>query len=104
MGVKLDDMAEKGDLYRQSFDMIEKCFIKRLSNPFYWNNTLYELIEAKNDAPPLKVVHDFSSEIIAKRRLLLKEELKQRQSSQTADDDMWVDKEFRVDFLFNLLS
>jgi len=88
MGVKLDDMAEKGDLYRENFGMIEKCFIKRLSNPFYWNKTLYELIEAKNDAPPLKVIHEFSSEIIAKRRLLLKDELQLRQSSQTADDDM----------------
>ncbi|KAL7735211.1 hypothetical protein ACLKA6_016127 [Drosophila palustris] len=103
MGVKLDDMAEKGDLYRQNFAMIEKCFIKRLSNPFYWNKTIYEIFEAKDDAPALKIVHDFSSEIIAKRRLLLKEELKQRQNSQTADEDIYINKKQRFAMLDTLI-
>ncbi|XP_034479672.1 cytochrome P450 4p1-like [Drosophila innubila] len=103
MGVKLDDMAEKGDLYRQNFAMIEKCFIKRVSNPFYWNKTMYELLGAKEDAPALKVVHDFSSEIIAKRRLLLKEELQNRQSSRSADDDIYINKKQRFAMLDTLI-
>lgn len=88
MGVKLDDMAEQGDLYRKNFSMIEDCFVKRLSNPLYWNTKIYNFFGAKADAPPLKVVHDFSSEIIAKRRVLLEQELKTRRDSQEADDDM----------------
>ncbi|XP_034479671.1 cytochrome P450 4p1-like [Drosophila innubila] len=103
MGVKLDDMAEKGDLYRQNFAMIEKRFIKRLSNPIYWNKTIYELIGAKKDAPPLKVVHDFSSEIIAKRRLLLNDELEHRPSSQVADDDIYINKKQRFAMLDTLI-
>ncbi|XP_034479669.1 cytochrome P450 4p1-like [Drosophila innubila] len=103
MGVKLDDMAEKGDLYRQNFAMIEKRFIKRLSNTIYWNKTIYELFRAKEDAPALKVVHDFSSEIIAKRRLLLNDELEHRQSSQVADDDIYINKKQRFAMLDTLI-
>ncbi|XP_060653756.1 cytochrome P450 4p1-like isoform X1 [Drosophila nasuta] len=103
MAVKLDDMAEKGDLYRQSFAMIEKAFIKRLSNPFYWNTKVYELIGGMEDATALKVVHDFSNEIIAKRRILLEEELVRRKSSQDPDDDIYINKKQRFAMLDTLI-
>ncbi|KAH8407636.1 hypothetical protein KR222_008526 [Zaprionus bogoriensis] len=103
MGVKLDDMAEKGDLYRQSFNMIEKCFVKRLSNPFYWNSKLYNLIGAKADAPALKVVHEFSSEIIAKRRILLEQDLQKLRDSQLPDDDIYLNKKQRYAMLDTLI-
>ncbi|XP_030554142.1 cytochrome P450 4p1-like isoform X2 [Drosophila novamexicana] len=81
MGINLDDLTEKGDRYRENIKMIEKCFIKRISNPLYYNNTMYKLLAASEDAPFLKVVHEFSSDIIAKRRVLLKEELDERHTS-----------------------
>lgn len=90
MGINLDDLTEKGDRYRENIKMIEKCFIKRISNPLYYNNTMYKLLAASEDAPFLKVVHEFSSDIIAKRRVLLKEELDERRKNQLADDDMCV--------------
>jgi len=88
MGVKLDEMAEKGDRYRENFSQIEDCFIRRLSNPFLWGDTLFNMFAAKDYAAALDVVHGFSSEIIAKRRVLLKDELDNRQATQTADDDV----------------
>jgi len=88
MGVKLDEMAEKGDRYRENFSQIEECFIRRLSNPLLWGDKLFEMFAAKDFASALDVVHRFSSEIIAKRRDLLKDELDK--SSSTADDDGYV--------------
>ncbi|XP_017149661.1 cytochrome P450 4p1-like [Drosophila miranda] len=103
MGVKLDEMADKGDRYRESFHMIEKSFVRRLSNPFLRNTTIYNLFVAKEYAPFLKVVHDFSSEIIAKRRILLEEELEHRRSTQTADDDIFVSRHKRFAMLDTLI-
>ncbi|XP_037713501.1 uncharacterized protein LOC119549472 [Drosophila subpulchrella] len=92
MGVKLDEMAEKGDRYRENFSQIEDCFIRRLSNPLLWGDTLFKMFAAKDYAAALDVVHGFSSEIIAKRRVLLKDELDNRRATQTADDDVFVPK------------
>ncbi|XP_015033184.2 uncharacterized protein LOC26529268 [Drosophila willistoni] len=103
MGIKLDDMAEKGDRYRESFKMIEKCFIRRLSNPLYWNNHLYNLFAASDYESHLKEVHDFSSEIIAKRRILFEDELAERKKTQTADDDIFINKKQRFAMLDTLL-
>ncbi|XP_017867897.1 PREDICTED: cytochrome P450 4p1-like [Drosophila arizonae] len=103
MGIKLDDMAAKGDRYRHSFSMIEKIFIRRFSNPIYWSDTLYELFGSKEDKRFLQDVHDFSSEIIAKRRLLLAQEAKERGSSQAADDDIYINKKQRFAMLDTLI-
>ncbi|XP_026834187.1 cytochrome P450 4p1 [Drosophila erecta] len=92
MGVKLDEMAEKGDRYRENFGQIEECFIRRLSNPLFWGDKLFNIFAAKDYAAALDVVHGFSSEIIAKRRVLLKDELDKSPSTQTADDDGFVSK------------
>jgi len=88
MGVKLDEMAEKGDRYRENFSQIEECFIRRMSNPLLWVDTLFNMFAAKDYAAALDVVHGFSSEIIAKRRVLLKDELDNKEATQTADDDV----------------
>ncbi|KAI8038469.1 uncharacterized protein LOC128254616 [Drosophila gunungcola] len=92
MGVKLDEMAEKGDRYRENFKQIEECFIRRLSNPLLWSDSLFNIFAAKDYASALNVVHSFSSEIIAKRRVLLKDELDNRGSTQAADDDEFITK------------
>uniref|UniRef100_A0A6P4EQW9 Cytochrome P450 4p1-like n=1 Tax=Drosophila rhopaloa TaxID=1041015 RepID=A0A6P4EQW9_DRORH len=92
MGVKLDEMAEKGDRYRENFSQIEECFIRRLSNPLLWGDSLFNMFAAKDYASALDVVHGFSSEIIAKRRVLLEGELDNRRATQTADDDVFITK------------
>ncbi|XP_017066112.1 probable cytochrome P450 4p2 [Drosophila eugracilis] len=88
MGVRLDEMAEEGDRYRESFHRIDEGFTRRLSNPLYWDDFVYNLFAARENALAIKVVHAFSSEIIAKRRVLLEEELDYRRATQTADDDI----------------
>ncbi|XP_034650250.1 LOW QUALITY PROTEIN: cytochrome P450 4p1-like [Drosophila subobscura] len=103
MGVKLDEMAEKGDKYRAGIHMIEMSFIRRLSNPLLWNKTIYNWFAAKTYDSFLKVVHDFSSEIIAKRRILLEEELEHRRATQTADDDIFVTRKKRFAMLDTLI-
>ncbi|XP_032590252.1 cytochrome P450 4p1-like [Drosophila grimshawi] len=103
MGVKLDDMAAKGDTYRINFSMIEKAFIRRMSNPIFWNNTLYNLFGARKDAPFLDGVHEFSSEIIAKRRIMLEELLKDNKNVQDADDDIYIKKKQRFAMLDTLI-
>ncbi|XP_062133620.1 cytochrome P450 4p1-like [Drosophila sulfurigaster albostrigata] len=104
MGVKLDDMAEKGDNYRKNFALIEKRFLRRISNPFYWNNTTYNLFGAKEDKPMLKTIHDFSSEIIAKRRILLQDALRNPQNTHAdADDDIYINKKQRYAMLDTLI-
>ncbi|KAM8711187.1 hypothetical protein ACLKA7_000339 [Drosophila subpalustris] len=85
MGIKLDYMTEKGDRYRESIKM------------------MYEMFAASEDAPFLKVLHDFSSEIIAKRRVLLEEELQQRRLDQLPDDDIYINKKRRFAMLDTLI-
>jgi len=88
MGVKLDEMAEKGDRYRENFRQIEECFIRRMSNPLLWSDTLFKMFAEKDYASALDVVHGFSSEIIAKRRDQLNDEVDSRGNTQTAEDEL----------------
>ncbi|XP_030081368.1 uncharacterized protein LOC111604142 [Drosophila hydei] len=103
MGIKLDDMAAKGDRYRENFSMIEKRFIKRASNPLYWNNTIYNLFGPSDEKTFLKEIHDFSSEIIAKRRTLFAQEIKDKQSSDPEDEDIYTKKKQRFAMLDTLI-
>ncbi|XP_032292922.1 cytochrome P450 4p1-like isoform X1 [Drosophila virilis] len=103
MGINLDELTEKGDRYRESIKMIERCFVKRLCNPLLHNNTMYKLLAASEDAPFLKVVHEFSSDIIAKRRVLLKAELDERRKHQSPDDDIYINKKRRFAMLDTLI-
>jgi len=86
MGVKLDEMAEKGDSYRESFQRVNEGFIRRLINPLFWDDCIYNLFFGQACCSVLKVIHEFSSEIIAKRRILLEEELENRRATQTAPE------------------
>ncbi|XP_016998054.2 uncharacterized protein [Drosophila takahashii] len=103
MGIKLDEMAEKGDRYRANFHRIDEGFTRRISNPLYWDDCVYNLFAARDYASALKVVHEFSSEIIAKRRVLLEEELEYRRATQTADDDICVARKKRFAMLDTLI-
>ncbi|KQS70797.1 uncharacterized protein Dere_GG23427, isoform B [Drosophila erecta] len=90
MGIKLDEMAEKGDRYRENFHIIDEGFTRRIVNPLYWDDCVYNIFAGHKYNAALRVVHEFSSEIIAKRRILLEEELESRRATQTADDDICV--------------
>ncbi|XP_068155926.1 cytochrome P450 4p1-like [Drosophila tropicalis] len=103
MGIKLDDMAEEGDRYRNSFSKIDQCFARRLTNPFLWNRKIYDLIAAKDYEPHLKEVHRFSSEIIAKRKVLFEKELEQRHNRKTTEEDLFINKKQRYAMLDTLL-
>lgn len=104
MGVKLDDMTEKGDRYRNAIQMLGKLFVKRLSNPLHFNKTLYRLLGAHKDSPHVKVIHEFSSEIIAKRRILLEKELAHRRLNQLPDEDMYDKKKSTLDtYVYDIL-
>ncbi|XP_017867898.1 PREDICTED: cytochrome P450 4p1-like [Drosophila arizonae] len=103
MGIKLDNMAAKGDRYRENFSMIEKRFISRISNPIYWNDTIYRLFGASKDKQFLEEVHGFSSAIIAKRRKLLAEEIKEKKNDQEAIDDIYINKKQRFAMLDTLI-
>lgn len=88
MGINLDDMTERGDHYRESIKMFEKCFVKTFTNPLHYYGAIYKLFPINENIPYLKVVHDFTNDIIAKRRILLEEELHERRCHQLPDDDM----------------
>ncbi|XP_030239395.1 cytochrome P450 4p1-like [Drosophila navojoa] len=103
MGIKLDDMAAKGDRYRENFGMIEKRFIKRAGNPFFWNNTIYNLFGPSDEKQFLKEIHDFSSEIIAKRRELFAQEIKDKKDSNTEEEDIYIKKKQRFAMLDTLI-
>ncbi|EDW00739.1 cytochrome P450 4p1 isoform X2 [Drosophila grimshawi] len=103
MGVNLDEMTEEGDRYRESFKLVEQCFVKRIKNPLQYSDTMYKLFGAKYDAHFLKVVHDFSSNIIAKRRILLEKELQERRDDQLPDDDIYINKKRRFAMLDTLI-
>lgn len=81
MGVKLDDQMN-ADQYRASFKMIEEIFLMRLANPFYMIDFIYELFLAPKIKKHITIVHNFSSEVIDKRRQLFAEELKHSKGNQ----------------------
>ncbi|KMY92484.1 probable cytochrome P450 4p2 [Drosophila simulans] len=103
MGIKLDEMAEKGDRYRENFHIIDEGFTRRIVNPLYWDDCVYNIFAGHKYNAALKVVHKFSSEIIAKRRVLLEEELENRRATQTADDDICVIRKKRFAMLDTLI-
>ncbi|ALC42043.1 Cyp4p1 [Drosophila busckii] len=103
MGIKLDDMAEQGDRYRDNFSMIEKCFIRRVSNPLLWFDKIYNMFVASEFESAFRGVHEFSSEIIAKRRTLLEHEIKTRMDQQTPDEDIYINKKQRFAMLDTLI-
>ncbi|XP_041674353.1 LOW QUALITY PROTEIN: probable cytochrome P450 4ac2 [Drosophila eugracilis] len=72
LGVKLDNMTE-GIRYRRSIHAIEEVMQQRLSNPFFYNIVYFFIFgDYRKQVDNLKIAHDFSSNIIEKRRSLFK--------------------------------
>ncbi|XP_017006511.2 probable cytochrome P450 4ac2 [Drosophila takahashii] len=72
LGVKLDDSTE-GLRYRKSIHAIEEVMQQRLCNPFFYNIVYFYLYgDYRKQVDNLKIAHNFSSNIIEKRRSLFK--------------------------------
>ncbi|XP_049309019.1 LOW QUALITY PROTEIN: cytochrome P450 4p1-like [Bactrocera dorsalis] len=84
LGVKLDEQMN-ADQYRASFKMIEEVFLMRIRNPFYILDSVYKVFLAPKVAKHISIVHNFSSEIIDKRRQVFAEE--PEHSEDKADDN-----------------
>ncbi|KAH8281979.1 hypothetical protein KR054_004569 [Drosophila jambulina] len=78
LGVKLDDMSE-GNEYRKAIHSLEEVLIQRVCNPlmyYTWYFFLYG--DYRKHSQMLRIVHDFSSKIIQKKR----EQFKQKQCGE----------------------
>ncbi|XP_053962632.1 cytochrome P450 4p1-like [Anastrepha ludens] len=103
LGVKLDEQMN-ADQYRASFKMIEEMFIVRITNPLYMFDPLYKLFLAPKVKNHIMTVHNFSSEIINKRRQLLAVEHQQtRPQSEEDEKDISFTKKKRFAMLDTLL-
>ncbi|XP_017132321.2 uncharacterized protein LOC108149343 [Drosophila elegans] len=68
LGVKLDDMSE-GNEYRNAIHAIEEVLIQRVCNPLMYYNWYFFLYgDYRKHAEKLRIVHDFSSRIIERKR------------------------------------
>jgi len=81
LGVELDDRLDGND-YRASFKMIEACFVRRLSNPLFLSDTIFNIFAAHQYEKGLNCVHNFSSDIIQKRRSAFEKEFAERSSEK----------------------
>lgn len=86
MGVKLDDCLDS-DEYRESFKVIEECFNKRVNTPHLLIDPIYKLLEEHKYIPSLKIAHDFSSNIIKKRRQLFEAEQKKESNQEINENE-----------------
>lgn len=86
MGVKLDKCLN-GDEYRESFKVYEESFNSRLCNPHLMFEPIYKLLEEHKYVSALKIAHDFSSDIIAKRRQLFEKELQENDNDNNAKEN-----------------
>ncbi|KAH8341486.1 hypothetical protein KR059_008349 [Drosophila kikkawai] len=78
LGVKLDDMSE-GNEYRKAIHAIEEVLIQRVCNPLMYYNWYFFLYgDYRKHSQMLRIVHDFSSKIIQKKR----EQFKQKQRGE----------------------
>ncbi|XP_023305870.2 cytochrome P450 4p1-like [Lucilia cuprina] len=102
LGVKLDNCLN-GDEYRESFKVFEECFNKRVNTPHLLVDFIYKLLEEHKYTPAIKIVHDFSSDIIKKRRQLFQEELNKQVEEQSIENDNFDFKKKRYAMLDTLL-
>lgn len=86
MGVKLDECLN-GDEYRDSFKVFEDCFNKRVNTPYLLVEPIYKLLEEHKYTPAIQIVHDFSSDIIEKRRQLFEAELRKQADEQSTENE-----------------
>ncbi|XP_068156977.1 probable cytochrome P450 4ac1 [Drosophila tropicalis] len=81
LGVNLDDLAE-GKQYRDAIHALESVIVQRLCNPlFYFWLYFYLFGEYGKHVKNLKIAHDFSQNIIKRRR----QEFKQQQRHGSDD-------------------
>ncbi|XP_052853453.1 probable cytochrome P450 4ac1 [Drosophila gunungcola] len=68
LGVKLDDMSE-GNEYRKAIYAFEEVLIQRVCNPLMYYDWYFFLFgNYRKHAEKLRIVHDFSSRIIERKR------------------------------------
>ncbi|XP_073813532.1 cytochrome P450 4p1-like [Musca autumnalis] len=94
LGVKLDECLN-GDEYRQSFWVFEECFNRRVNNPHLMIESVYKAVEEHKYLPAIKIAHDFSSDIIKKRRELFTEEL-EKNNGETQDEQSFQKKRYAM--------
>ena len=86
LGVKLDKCLN-GDEYRESFKVYEESFNKRVNNAHLLVDPIYKLLEEHKYLPAIRTAHNFSSDIIAKRRQLFEKELQGNNNAEKAVDN-----------------
>ncbi|XP_017043700.2 probable cytochrome P450 4ac2 [Drosophila ficusphila] len=78
LGVKLDDMSE-GNEYREAIHSLEDILIQRVCNPLMYYDWYFFLYgDYRKHSEKLRIVHDFSSRIIQRKR----QQFKQKQLGQ----------------------
>ncbi|XP_067631943.1 probable cytochrome P450 4p3 isoform X2 [Eurosta solidaginis] len=95
LGVKLDEQMND-EQYRASFKMIEEGFIARISNPFYMIDIIYNIFLAPKMEKHLKTVHEFSSNIIHRRRKLFAAELEQDENTEIMEQEFSKKKRYAM--------
>ncbi|CAD7014193.1 unnamed protein product [Ceratitis capitata] len=95
LGVKLDDQLDDQQ-YRESFKMIEEAFIARISNPFYMIDAIYNVFLGPKMEKHLRTVHEFSSNIIHKRRQLFAAKLEHSPTGQEKEDNFAKKKRYSM--------
>ena len=86
LGVKLDECLN-GDEYRESFKVFEECFNKRVNTAHLLVEPIYKLLEEHKYIPAIKTAHDFSSDIIEKKRELFEAELNKQEDEKSAENE-----------------
>lgn len=82
LGVKLDDMSE-GAQYRRAIHALEEVMVEHTCNPLlYYVPYFYIFGSYRKHVTNLKIAHDFSSQIIERRR----QQFKHRKDSKHGDD------------------
>lgn len=82
LGVKLDDMLE-GARYRRAIHALEEVMVERVCNPLlYFQPYFYIFGSYRKHVTNLKIAHDFSSQIIERKR----QQFQHRKVSKLGDD------------------
>uniref|UniRef100_A0A1I8NUQ4 Cytochrome P450 n=2 Tax=Stomoxys calcitrans TaxID=35570 RepID=A0A1I8NUQ4_STOCA len=92
LGVKLDECLN-GDKYRENISVFEESFNKRLQYPHLWLDFVYKTLEEYKYLPALKIVHDFSSDVIKKKRQQFAQEF---HSDETSEEQLYQKKRYAL--------
>ncbi|XP_013112569.1 probable cytochrome P450 4p3 [Stomoxys calcitrans] len=95
LGVKLDECLN-GDEYREKFCVFEECFNRRTNNPHLMIETIYKMFEEHKYLPALRIVHDFSSDIIKKKREIFAETLENGKEFHVEEDQVFSKKRYAM--------